>query len=156
MKLLDDFWMWLEMSPEQYSEIGVDLKSSKCEFHYPKFEELLCYVRRVACQKVISNDEIEDILTIMALDNETEDVLDFLVDNLPDCHMNALIEKGLHHLQWEARWQLAELIYRRRFVNCEHYLQILTNDTMPYVRKRAKNCLKYMKQGTVPHSTNKN
>ena len=87
-----------------------------------------------------------DILTVMALDNETEDVLDYLVQHCPESKAKILVDVGMHHLLPNARWQLAEFLYRRRVDDFTTFLQRLSQDEDAYVRKRANNCLTYLQK----------
>ena len=143
--LISDFWNWANVTPEQYAEQGIDLTSDKVEFYYPKFEELLSYAEEIICQKSISDEEMDDLLTIMALDNETENILDYAADHLQEKHLVLFIEKGVQHFQPNARWQIAEFIYRRFRPGMEKYLMQLKFDQNAYVRKRTQNAIMYLK-----------
>ena len=58
------------------------------EFMFPKWEELIKNIKYYISQGTDDEDIIDDILTVMALDNESENVLDDIVENA-----NALAEK---------------------------------------------------------------
>jgi len=144
LQSLQDFWAWAEITPEEYAKNGIDLLSEKAPFNYPNFDFLIEYCCESIQKDFLTDKEIDDILTIMALDNETQDVLDMLEKKLPQQFEQRLIHIGLKHLQHEARWQLAELIYRRQPEGYEKYLRILAKDEHAYVQKRAKNALSYL------------
>lgn len=146
-KMLENFWEWAGISPEEYARNGMDYRSEKQEFYYPQFEQLLAYTEEIIAKKYPTNEEIEDLLTIMALDNETENVLNILEEKLTEDSLICVIETGLYHLQPNARWQLSELIYRRRPTQCFKYLNQLATDSHYYVKQRAKNVLTYLKTG---------
>ncbi|MBP5780095.1 MAG: hypothetical protein J6X34_02535 [Clostridia bacterium] len=84
---------------------------------------------------------IDGILTAMALDNETEDILNYIAENGSESFICRLIERGAVHLQPHARWQCAELIKRRKPSNGRKMLSILLSDRDEYVRKRAQNAV---------------
>jgi putative protease len=58
--------------------------------------------------------------------------------------LKVIVKLGLLHLQYNARWQLAELLYRRRPENWKIHLNELSNDEHHYVRKRALNCIELL------------
>ena len=84
---------------------------------------------------------MDDLLTIMALDNENEDILDYAVDNINLANLDYFVHKGVVHLQPHARWQVAEFIRRKNLVCFQDYLEKLSRDPNDYVRKRAKNAM---------------
>ena len=91
-----------------------------------------------------SDREAEDYLTCMALDNEEEIILDHCAENAPDEFVERIAQASLNHPQWHARWQVAELLGRRRIQRGEMILGVLAQDSYPYVRRRAENALKNM------------
>lgn len=142
--LLEDFWIWANTTPRDYAEKGLDLLGDKPEFYFPFFDELLDYARRIIEKDFPTDQEIDDVITIMALDNENEEVLSYIEEFSSPAFLKSLIEKGLYHLQPEARWQIAELLYRRKPDDFKEYLKHLSIDSNDYVMKRAKNCLRYL------------
>ena len=89
--------------------------------------------------------EIDDYLTCMALDNEVENILSHCADHAPDSFIERIARRSLSHPQWNARWQAAELLYRREVPEWEALLTVLARDPHPYVRQRARNSLEYLK-----------
>lgn len=141
LDILCDFWTWANITPAEYAKIGIDYSTDKVEFNYPRFEELLRYVQMVVFHEELSAEEIDDVLTILALDNEAENILNFLKDNLPESHLNTIVKAGVFHIQPETRWQIAELILHRKPQYFQNYLRMLAEDPSEYVSRRARNCL---------------
>lgn len=56
----------------------------------------------------------------MALDNESESVLDYFEDNSSEEQLQKIIEQGVSHLYSNARWQISELLYRRKPENYQN------------------------------------
>lgn len=142
--LLQKFWKWANISPEQYAH-----KNSLTiinEFDYPYFDELLKYAKDTINNEVCSRQEIENVLMIMALDNETEDVLDYLAEKCSDEMIMQYIDLGVASIQPNVRWQIGELLFRRKPLNYLSYIERLSKDEDVYVRKRAHNLLQYIDQ----------
>ena len=136
-----DFWTWAKTTPVEYAQNGLNAKS---EFEFPLFEHLLDYAEKTCVKESVSKQEVDDVLTILALDNENEDLLSYM-QKIPDAKRICLfIEAGIDHPQPSARWQIAELTYRVKPVKYIEYLQSLSADSDPYVRKRSNNCLRYL------------
>lgn len=135
--LLTDFWKWAGIDSEQFAQI-VDPTSVVEPFYYPRFNEL-----RNSCKNMInkqlSNQEIDDFLTCLALDSEEELVLTWCIELGNDAFVNELVKLGCTHLQPETRWQIAELFRNRGYSSQIDYLKLLCNDSNPYVKKRAQN-----------------
>ncbi len=143
-RILMDFWKWANITPEEYAIKGIPLTDEKAPFNYPLYDKLITYAERLLQNKKLTEEELSDFLTIMALDNETEDILDYATDNATEAQLQQILQYGMNFSQPEARWQLAELAYRRRPREYLDYLWTLYCDTNSYVRKRAKNCLEYL------------
>ncbi|MBO7196470.1 MAG: hypothetical protein J6V80_03965 [Clostridia bacterium] len=139
--LLKRFWEWISISYEEYAIDGISQSSDNCEDDFPLFSELLAYAESIVKNEHIDNEQIDDLLTIMALDNETEYVLDLIESDSSEKQIHHILICGIAHPLYEARWQLAELIYRRKPDNYLSLLQTLSNDAHPYVQKRAINCI---------------
>lgn len=136
---IDDFWRWIKMSPQEYAQKSrqIDLE----EYMFPDWDNLISKVKKTI-QKSYSNDEAVDmVLIVMALDNEDEEVLDFISDNGSDYFVKKMVERSVNHLQPHARWQCAELIRRRKPDNGKRVLKKMLTDSDEYVRKRAKTAL---------------
>lgn len=141
---LIDFWKWADITPEDYAIRGIPLISDKAPFNYPLYDKLIAYAEQLLQNKNLTREELSDFLTIMALDNETEDILDYATDKATESQLQQILRYGVNFSQFEARWQLAELAYRRRPKGYLKYLRTLYCDTNSYVRKRARNCLEYL------------
>ena len=142
--LLKEFWEWFSMNEIDYAEKSSCGNFEKEEFFFPKFHEMISNVELTLEKKHFTDEEIENVLTIMALDNEGENVLDMLINKLSDEMTEKFAIEGIHHIQPNARWQIAVLIGRKRIRNCSYFLNMLANDDDEYVRQRAKNELNYM------------
>ena len=121
MHYLLDFWNWSGLTPEKYAKDGMPAGLS--EFEYPMFDRLLNVTKQLIHKPRNTRKELMDILTVMALDNETEDVLDYLVQHCPESKAKILVDVGMHHPLPNARWQLAEFLYRRRVDDFTTFLQ---------------------------------
>lgn len=107
---------------------------------YPRFEEMRkCCI--VSINKDLSSDEMDAFLVCMALDSEEECILDACKKHASNLFLQRLISRGVTHSQYEARWQMAELL-QKDVPNRESFLHILLTDNHPYVRKRAENVKK--------------
>lgn len=144
MNILQEFWDWFPLTSEQYAVEGMDPGSDEAEFMFPKYTELLEYGEMLISRKEYSDDNMEEILMILALDNETEDILYILENKFPDAFLTQLIERGIGFPQPSARWQIAELTYRRKPEGYQKYLRKLAEDSHSYVRKRATNAMRYL------------
>ncbi len=78
---------------------------------------------------------------MMALDDETEDVLDYLTAQGSPLLIVSLTYIGLHSIFPQARWQCAELIGRRSIPDRVALLRQYAKDRDAYVAKRAGNVL---------------
>ena len=136
--LLDQFWTWFGTTPEIYAQTGVGNNVSviylegrgdityhaeECDFLY--FEELICGAKKIIDENIMDDVAIDQLLTIMALDNGAELVREYIEDKSTHEQFEKIIHKGIYHMQSEARWQIAELIYRKRPEGYIEYLQIL-------------------------------
>lgn len=144
--LLENFWKWAEITSEEYAKTGIDQLSEKAEFYYPYFEGLLEYAQRIVDQSESSIEDLNNALTIMGLDNEDESILQYITDYCSETKLHDIIDVGLTHMQPEARWQIAELIYRRKPKGYRDYLLRLSKDDHHYVRKRATNAITYLNE----------
>lgn len=137
---ISGFWEWANISPAQYAQHGL----SREEGDYPHFKELTDYAERIINSDQYTAQEIEEVLLIMALDNEDEDILDYLTAHCSEDKLEQVVMQGMMSIQPNARWQIAELIYRRTPAHFKEYLLMLSQDPDSYVRKRANNLLNYM------------
>ncbi|MBQ9070594.1 MAG: hypothetical protein IJY23_04520 [Clostridia bacterium] len=146
LDLLKQFWLWTGTTPEQYDSKGAHQSYGVDECNFPLFSELITYAKHIVDDGLISINEIDDLMTIMALDNESESVLEYAIENATDLQISSMCEIGINHQLYHARWQLAELICIKKPKNYTHYLSVLSNDKHPYVRNRAINCIERLTQ----------
>lgn len=111
------------------------------EYMFPNWGELVDEAIHLLNFEIEDKQIVDDILTVMALDNECEDVLTYASDHCSDAYIEYLIERGTYHPQHHTRWQIAELIARRNPKNGKNALLQLKDDANAYVRKRASNTL---------------
>ncbi len=138
--LLTEFWIWAKCTPREYVDRG-----GEWEFDFPRFQELTEYAYSLI-GKEIFKEEYDDLFMILALDNEVENVLDFLAANCKGEQLIQIVSRGAEFPQPNTRWQIAELAYRTRPEGYLEILRKLAKDRHPYVRKRAKNILNYLKE----------
>ena len=142
---IEDFWRWLGISSESYANKGIRQIDGREECDFPFFEELLDYAKSIIDFDVVSDKEINDLFVVMSIDNESENILDYIESNSSEEQIAKLISLGINHIQYQGRWQLAELIYRRKPKNYENFLSILSADSNSVVSSRAKNLLTLLK-----------
>lgn len=145
-ELLIQFWIWLGKTPEQYANEGILFVWGHEEEDFPEFLKLMELAENVVNSNDMSEDSINDLLTVMALDNESESLLEYIEEFSSNEQLEQITRLGLIHLQSEARWQIAELLYRRKPKNYRQYLSELACDSHWYVRKRANNCIELLKE----------
>ena len=143
MQLLYDFWQWAGVTPEEYDKNGLYNLTGKEEFDYPHYDLLIDSAKRLINKNIVTNEDIDVFLTVMALDNEAEELLDYIVSNISSIRAKEVVVRGMQHIQSQARWQVAEIAYRLKIEGYLDYLRFLGKDPNDYVRKRAKNCLRY-------------
>lgn len=144
--LLEQFWKWSNKTPEEYATHGMNQNKGEFEDNFPLFEDLLEYSKELVDNNTLDCFLIDDLITIMALDNESESVLDYIENNSSQEQLQKIIEQGVSHLYSNARWQISELLYRRKPKNFQSYLFKLSTDKNSYVRKRAQNCIESIKE----------
>ena len=72
----------------------------------------------------------------MALDNEAEEILNYF-ETYNSVELDKVIDFGIDHPLCDARWQIAELIGRKKEKTYLPYLELLINDSNTYVERRA-------------------
>ena len=142
--LLKQFWKWLPVSYEEYSKKGITQIHGNYEDNFPKINELIEHGKKIVDDNLTSDNDIDDLLTIMGIDNEAEEIMEYIEENSSDEQINRLIYIGINHPLYNARWQVAELLYRRKPQRYAEFLKILSSDSNMYVRKRAMNCLELL------------
>lgn len=134
---LNKFWNWSETNIESLAQFG--WKNALEPFEYPNWSELIEETKLAISNSSnsISNSVIHnDILTVMALDNESEEILDYF-DTFDFVGLDRVIETAINHPLYEARWKIAELIGRKKDKALSPYLEILINDFNSYVARRS-------------------
>lgn len=148
--LLQDFWKWLkeeyEKTREEYGEEGLRQDEGEEEDNYPKFDELIHCAKEIIRKNILDEDKIYDLITVMALDNELEGVLKDIVEYSSSEQVEVIVNVGITHFSHDSRWQITELLYQRRPKDYYEKLLILSKDRHFYVRRRAKNCLEYLRE----------
>lgn len=141
VNLLQSFWNWLDINEDEYAHNGMlnSIHFDECSF--PDFAELLAYAESIVDSNSLVHSEIHDLITIMAFDNESESILEYIEDNSTAIQTDKIIELGIANKHYHARWQIAELIYRKKGDSYINLLELLSTDSHPYVCKRAKNCI---------------
>ncbi|WP_432664461.1 HEAT repeat domain-containing protein [Wukongibacter baidiensis] len=137
-KELDLYWKWSRIDEEKYSNNEWIIEFE--EWEYPNWNRLM-----ELASKAISNIEngeasknlVVDVLTVMALDNEVENLLDECELILSDKALECVAQCALEHCQWQARWQVAELLGRKNDIFWEKFLLKFINDPNKYVERRA-------------------
>ncbi len=141
-KWIELFWEWCKISPLEYAILGMNQCNGEFEDEFPFFEEMILYAIEAVDKNIIDKSVCSEVITIMAFDNESERVLDYIVEKSSNEQVLKIIEYGIVSSFFNARWQIAELAFRRKpegFMEC---LLKLSQDCHPYVRKRATNCIK--------------
>jgi|APAra7269097501_1048564.scaffolds.fasta_scaffold00951_5 hypothetical protein len=133
---LKQFWKWAGISIHEY-DID-EIKNSLEEFMYPRWNELV----KFACDAIEDLEkgdysQLNFILEVMALDNEEETVLIECENKLSKPSLDILIKTGFNFPLSTTRWQIAELIGRKRVNPWKEYLLDLINDKDKYVQRRA-------------------
>ena len=145
-ELLKEFWEWLPVSYEEYSKKGISQLNGNYEDNFPKINELIEHAKKIVDDNLTSDNDMDDLLTIMGIDNEAEEIMEYIEENSSDEQINRLIYIGINHPLHDARWQVAELLYRRKPQRYADFLKILSSDSNMYVRKRAMNCIEMINQ----------
>lgn len=141
--LIAEFFIWAQFTSDEYAEGKISPKDGYKECDFPKLEELITTALEVIKKDKITKDDMDDFLTALAIDNESEWILDHC-DDAPESFVRQLVEQGYNHKQYEARWQIAELLRRRNIPGRMKYLNMLLQDPQEYVRRRARSAIKYL------------
>jgi len=137
-QLLSSFWEWIGCSEIEYSKKQhPDLE----EYMYPQWTELLECAKLEIMKCNTEKQSVDAVLDVLALDNEREELLDYIEENASDDYIDILCKLGLSHKQSNSRWQIAELLGRRDIKKNDLMLSFLLKDHDYYVRKRALNVL---------------
>lgn len=139
--LLKLFWDWSGITAEEYAEGGMKQKNGEFEDEFPFFEKMILYANNIINNNILDETSIDDVITIMSLDNESESILEHIVSNSSDEQLQMIVERGIKHSHFNARWQIAELVFKKKLNGYQDYLKKLSMDKNTYVRKRALNCI---------------
>ena len=132
--LLQEFWIWFGLSADQYALSG---HGPKEEFMFPEWSDLIRETKEAIKSENNNIEILNNILAVLALDNEREEILDYISEYSSVRYIQTLAKQSLTCNQAHARWQIAELIGRRKELNCKETLIALTQDKNPYVQRRA-------------------
>lgn len=134
---LNLFWKWAEMDEYSYSKCEI-VKEFK-EWQYPRWTiliELSLEVIGVISSGIKSKQLYNLLLTLIALDNESETILDECEVKLLDRSLDFLIQTVILHILPQARWQIAEIIGRKNNKLFTKYLLRFVEDSDKYVQRR--------------------
>ena len=143
--VLKEFWQWSKTTPESYAEYGFDKNSGVFEDDFPLFDELCKYARKTVDDNITEEPLLYELLEILALDNESEGILEYIEENGSQEQVDKIISLGKIHKFYHTRWQIAELIFRRQPEIAKEKISELLIDNHSYVRKRAKNLIDLLK-----------
>ncbi len=135
-------------SPTEYAKKGMNQNHGEFEDEFPFFSECIEYAKQIVDHQNLNAENIDDLLTIMAIDNESESVLEYIEEKSSKEQLQIIIELGITHNLMGARWQVAELIYRTNVPNAIELLNVLKRDPCEYVSRRANNCLSLIETST--------
>lgn len=140
---LEKFWRWANKDPLEYSK---NRGFGEWEIEYPDWYEIYKSVELeiIYINKNSDISKIHNILEAIAIDNESEYIIDLCEEKI--LNIELFIKEGYKFYQPETRWQIAELIRKIQTKDYVIYLEEMLNDENEYVRKRALNALKYLKQ----------
>ncbi len=140
--ILNEFWKWIGLTPQLYAVVSRTQRAQELEeYMFPLWDVMISETIDLINESPADEISIDEILTVMAIDNETEKVLDYIAESGSEPFICRLIERGVVHLQPHARWQCAELIRMRNPLNKGKMLSILLSDHDEYVRRRAQNAV---------------
>ncbi|WP_374018176.1 HEAT repeat domain-containing protein [Paenibacillus thiaminolyticus] len=133
---LKHFWEWIGVSTREYELLGT--MNGLEEFMYPRWDELLWLTYRAVEDLEKGEDSnIALILEVMALDNEGETILIECENKVSNSSLEILIKSGTSFPFSNTRWQIAELIGRKKNKTWEKYLLKLFEDDDKYVQRRS-------------------
>lgn len=105
---------------------------------YCDFKDLIQITKEIL--KILNIDNayvVNDILYVMAIDNETEDIMHYIIEYCNEKQLDIIVSNGYKHYLSSVRWQIAVIIGERNLIKYNNYLKLLQNDKNAYVRKRA-------------------
>lgn len=105
---------------------------------YKYYERLINFTENIIEYLEVDSSFINDIMYILAIDNEVENIMNYIIENCNDKQIELIISIGYNYYLSDTRWQIAEIIKSRYLPKYEKYLDALRNDDNSYVRQRAK------------------
>lgn len=134
INLVGTFKDWIGQDLDYY--LAYDINSNGEVF---KLRQKLIYSARATLIYIdnYNNTLIDCLLYTLAIDNEAEDVMEYIIEICTDEQIKLIVEKGYNYCLTDTRWQIAVIIKRRYTVDLEKYLEFLKNDKNYYVAKRA-------------------
>jgi hypothetical protein len=127
------FWQNYHQSREIFFEQG-DGEDSY-EYYNSIKAEKLC--KKILQKKQISKNEINCILELMAIENESQTIQYYCRVLLSEQILENLFKESINFPHYHARWQIAELIGQTRKTKFENYLEELIQNKHKYVQRRA-------------------
>lgn len=133
--IIDLFWEWTGYS-EPSRRIDIErLAIDPVEYINLAEMQHLCIS---LINHSLTAKDIDAFLMCMAIDSESECILDACKEYANKEFLQTLISFGVNFPQAQTRWQIAELL-RADIPDKNKYLEVLLCDQHPYVRKRAYN-----------------
>lgn len=136
---LDEFWSWAGTTREAYERNSSSFWIEDVCL-YPEWDKILRLTGElIADLETNPNSEakIEAVLTVMALNNEDQDILDRCEEGLHGEAARQVIRRGAVFHAYETRWQIAEWIRRSGQAEWNGILEMLLKDDHNYVQRRA-------------------
>ena len=128
---LEQFWKWSNRTFDEYARIGMNQNKGEYEDQFPLFDEMIAYARAVVDDVGTDDSDLDDLLTIMALDNEAETVLGPILQYCPSAECRCC-----HH---SSRASLLQLVV---LDPCFLYCPITADCAMEFtVKPRKTHCL---------------
>lgn len=104
------------------------------EEQYP-WDELYKEVDLLLSQGKLTREDIQDLLFLLARDNEAENILD-MISKKPEI-AEQVASQGITYEDLDARWQIAVLLGRLATNQSLNHLRSMLLDPAEYVRRRA-------------------
>lgn len=153
-KKLQEFWIWAQLTPEEYQK-GIQPKNpdmypgAEWEESYPQFQELeKAFIHDISQKENFENKEFITILVqAIAIDNESERLADFAIENLDENAIEKVLDEALDSHLTNAQWQLVSRIPTSSAKNKIKYLQkFLKEGENDYVKERAQYIIENIKE----------
>lgn len=144
-KELDKFWNWAQISFDDYVS-GVFppvARQPEWEGEYLNWESLASVTEELILQfnktQEYDKNDLRGILTVLAIDNESEGLQQFLTMTLTTPRFaHDLIEVSRSFESFHARWQMVEIVKSGQIADKASRLELfIKNDRDQYVQRRA-------------------